>query len=64
MYFGSLIKSEENYKANKDRFWEDRNNSASISKWNLHPDDLKQIDLILENEQEAKTRMLPKETQL
>ena len=52
------------YNVNKDKLWDDRLNKDTHVKWKLNLDDAKQFDYLLHNEFEAKSRMLPKETQL
>lgn len=47
----------------KDKLWDERTNKDSHPKWQLHSEDFKNINSLLENEFEAKARMLPKETQ-
>ena len=47
----------------KNKLWEERENLETHAKWKLSFENFKNIDKLLENEDVAKTRMLPKETQ-
>jgi len=46
----------------KSKLWEDKEKIETHSRWKLNSNDFKNLDKLLENEHEAKTRMLPKET--
>lgn len=62
--YWDFYKIGKDLQSKKDRLWEDREKQDSYAKWNLHPEDFKELSSLLENEFEAKARMLPKETHL
>ena len=46
----------------KNKLWEEREKPETHSKWQLNSQDFKNIKNLLENEHEARSKMLPKET--
>lgn len=62
--YWEFYKLGKDLQSKKDRLWDDREKKETHAKWLLHSDDAKNLDTLLQNEFEAKARMLPKETQV
>jgi hypothetical protein len=61
--YWEFYKVGKDLQSKKDKFWEDREKKETHSRWMLNTDDAKIIDKLMQNEFEAKAKMLPKETQ-